>query len=432
MASSYVEYTGPGPWAIPFPYLDQSHVHLFVNDTEVTEGLTWLSAGSLNLTTDPASDASILIRRQTPDEPLVSFTNRVAVNESNLNTATLQAIYRAVESADRSDQSIKTNNEGVYDFGGARATNVGSPEADSDLVTKSYADAAVQIAQTAAADATTAATGATEAISTVNDVKAEIETIAADAQAAATAAAANAAAVDPTNILHKDENLSGLTDLDTARSNLGVGDNWGNASTGHNSNNLNNLKTSGQYTGNLLTNAPNDDQDWWYIIVVRFYQNDNYCLQIASKMKDSTASNTYIRILNNDSWGSWQKIATAKATAADFISNVADRYLASDAVWSSAAEVTVDYASSIALDFSTFLNAKIIATGNFTLGTPTHVKSGQSGRIRIVPNDDYTLTLGSGWKGRDGATTFDLASGKDNILYYDVIGSTVRCSLAVF
>jgi hypothetical protein len=344
----------------------------------------------------------------------------------------LQTLYRAIESADRSDQSITINTNGAYDFGGARATNVGTPIDPGDLVNKQYADTAVEAAEAAAANATTAANNATTAANNAIDTAATAAQAAADAQAAANAAEHDALLVDPDNILHKDENLAGIEDVEAARANIGVGDNWTNASTGHNSTNLNTLTTAGTYSGNLMANAPNDDTDYWYVIVVRYYQNNDYCLQIASKMKDSTAGETYIRILNNNVWGTWRKIATTKATAADYRSNVAERYLSTDAVWASAAEVVVAYAAAMTLDFSTFLNASIAATGDITLNAPNNVKDGQSGRIRIVPTGDYTLTVGTGWKGAGGRTSFTLQGSKDNVLYYDVIGSTVHCSLVAF
>lgn len=225
MASSYIEYTGDGSqtdWTVTFPYLDVDHVHFYVDGTEVTTGISWPSAGVIRATPAVASASVIRIERQTPNTALVNFENRNNLTADNLSTAALQAIYRAVESYDRSEESITTNNAGVFDFQGRRAANVGDPVNPSDLVSKAYADTVINTAQTAATNATNAANTATTAANTASTKADAATTAATNAQASADQAAADVASVDPANIVHQDQNLADLRDKPTAVTNLGL------------------------------------------------------------------------------------------------------------------------------------------------------------------------------------------------------------------
>jgi hypothetical protein len=115
-------------------------------------------------------------------------------------------------------------------------------------------------------------------------------------------------------------------------------------------------------------------------------------------------------------------------TAAQFQANTTGKHLTTDKVWSAAAEVTLTDAATIAVDMSTFINAKVTLGGNRTLGQPSNTKVGQSGFIRIIQDGTGSRTLAyhADWKfvaGSDPVLT-TTASATD-ILFYQVIATNV-------
>lgn len=102
MALSYVEYEGDGSdtsFAVPFPYIDQSHVTVLVSDVE-TE-FSWLTASTIEITPAPANGATVRIDRNTPDELLVTFTGGNQLTQANLNLLARQSFYRSIEAEER-------------------------------------------------------------------------------------------------------------------------------------------------------------------------------------------------------------------------------------------------------------------------------------------------------------------------------------------
>jgi hypothetical protein len=91
------------------------------------------------------------------------------------------------------------------------------------------------------------------------------------------------------------------------------------------------------------------------------------------------------------------------------------------------AEVTITYASSVAPDMGTFINAAITLTGDLTLANPSNHKPGQTGRIRLVQDGTGSRLLtavGSYWKRDGGKPTLSTAASAEDYIYYDVISST--------
>lgn len=96
-------------------------------------------------------------------------------------------------------------------------------------------------------------------------------------------------------------------------------------------------------------------------------------------------------------------------------------------VYSAYAEVTLTDAATIAVDMSTFLNARVTLGGNRTLGNPTNAKVGQSGYIAVVQDGtgSRTLSFSSNWKREGGAPTLSTAAGTVDYIFYQVITTSL-------
>lgn len=115
-------------------------------------------------------------------------------------------------------------------------------------------------------------------------------------------------------------------------------------------------------------------------------------------------------------------------TAAQFQANTTGKHLTTDKVWSAAAEVTLTDAATIAVDMSTFINAKVTLGGNRTLGQPSSTKVGQSGFIRIIQDGTGSRTLAyhADWKFAGGVDpTLTTTAAATDLLFYQVIATNV-------
>lgn len=95
-------YTGNGAeqnLSLTYDYLDPTHVHVYL-DGVLVEDDTWSWLNSSTITLTAGSGVEIEIRRSTPLDPLVTFSNASLLNEDDQNTAALQALYLIQEGAD--------------------------------------------------------------------------------------------------------------------------------------------------------------------------------------------------------------------------------------------------------------------------------------------------------------------------------------------
>jgi hypothetical protein len=91
-------------FSVPFPYLDQDHVHVSVDGEEVSAGqFTWSSPSQIALTAgNPEAGAVVETYRLTPVGAIVQF-RAGNLDIGDLNVATLQALYLAEEARDRNN-----------------------------------------------------------------------------------------------------------------------------------------------------------------------------------------------------------------------------------------------------------------------------------------------------------------------------------------
>lgn len=107
MTTSYVKYVGNGSastYSVPFPYLDPTHVKVRVGNQSLDLGAHYDFTASNAITIRPQfippTGSPVLIRRETPENPLVSYQDGAVLTSTDLNTATLQALYLAQELKD--------------------------------------------------------------------------------------------------------------------------------------------------------------------------------------------------------------------------------------------------------------------------------------------------------------------------------------------
>ena len=154
MALSYNAYTGNGStttYAITINYLLESHLHVYVDETEVFSPATWSQIGTdIEFVTAPINAAEIKIARETPRTltgRLVDFTDSSTLSETDLDTSAVQLLYIAQEAFETditgslATDYIKYSAALVgWDAAVKKIVRVVDPTADQDAATKKYVD----------------------------------------------------------------------------------------------------------------------------------------------------------------------------------------------------------------------------------------------------------------------------------------------------
>jgi hypothetical protein len=141
---SRIVYTGNGtvgPWAIPFSYIDKTHVKAYLNGTATT-AFTWATDSSITFDEAPAAGVVIMIKRETPsDERLVEFQNASLTNSSNFNLEGDQDFYLVQEIIDSAGSDIMQPNESLnWEANNKTIQNLATPVNPTDAATRAYAD----------------------------------------------------------------------------------------------------------------------------------------------------------------------------------------------------------------------------------------------------------------------------------------------------
>jgi hypothetical protein len=135
-----VTYTGNGSttsYAIPFSYIDSSHVKAYINGT-LTSAFT-VSTSTLTFTSAPANGATIRIERQTPlDARLVDFADGSVLTEADLDRSANQNFFIAQEVADDALNNLAVDTDDKYNAQSKVIKNVANPVNANDAVNKTY------------------------------------------------------------------------------------------------------------------------------------------------------------------------------------------------------------------------------------------------------------------------------------------------------
>jgi hypothetical protein len=158
MANTYVDYTvgaGQTDFAFSFPYLDDTHVVVQLDDstgsspggkfyTVSTGDYSIITSPSalIRFTTAPETGARIRIKRDSASNTaLVDFENGSVLTEVELDRGYLHNLYLNEEIEEGSGKNIMTkNSDGNYDGDKAKIVDLADPTNPQDAVTKNYAD----------------------------------------------------------------------------------------------------------------------------------------------------------------------------------------------------------------------------------------------------------------------------------------------------
>jgi len=193
-----ITYTGNGSttsFAIPFPFIDSSHVKAYINGT-INTNFT-ISTSTLVFATAPANGATVRIERQTPiDARLVDFQDGSVLTEADLDKSANQSFYIAQEVADDSVNNMAVDVDDKWDAKSKAIKNLASPVNDNDAVNKAFITTNLPAINTVNTNIASVATVATN-IANVNAVNSNSTNI---NSVASNSANINSAVSNATNI----------------------------------------------------------------------------------------------------------------------------------------------------------------------------------------------------------------------------------------
>jgi hypothetical protein len=107
-------------FSVSFPYLDESHVFVFVKLSgngffeQYTQGFSFNAPNLIQLNTTPAADTVVSVRRITPcDDLLATLTAPSTLSDDEINLVNTQLLYLIQENK---DASLDVIDEGVIDI----------------------------------------------------------------------------------------------------------------------------------------------------------------------------------------------------------------------------------------------------------------------------------------------------------------------------
>ena len=142
------EYTATSSqtdFTISFPYLSATHVEVYVDGVEQTEGAdddyTIVGSSTVRFNSGlTGGETVVLLRNSSRSTRLVDYASGADLTEEDLDTDSLQAFYLVQEAIDAADNALGVGTTGLWDAGGVRITELDEPVDGPDAATKAYVD----------------------------------------------------------------------------------------------------------------------------------------------------------------------------------------------------------------------------------------------------------------------------------------------------
>ena len=137
MALSFAEFVADGAvktFTVPFPYLEESHVNVYVDGTKLTESeYSFLSPTTVEITVAPTNGVIVRLERDTSiDSKAVEFAAKSLLRSEDLSKATDQLLFALQEREEDETSVLSVGLDGKYDFGNRVGINLNDPTDDQD------------------------------------------------------------------------------------------------------------------------------------------------------------------------------------------------------------------------------------------------------------------------------------------------------------
>jgi len=176
MAFSYHNYVGDNStttFNIPFTYTATSEISVTVDGVAET-GLTFPSSTEVTLTSAPATNTLVQVRRTTVlTSRTVDFASGSVLTEEDLDNSNIQVFHASQEAVDKANDSIALDNDDKFDAQSKVIKNLADPVDNNDAVNK-------QFISTNLPNITTVA-GIAADVTTVAGIDSDVTAVAADA-----------------------------------------------------------------------------------------------------------------------------------------------------------------------------------------------------------------------------------------------------------
>lgn len=476
MAFSYYDYTGDGvtdTFTITFTYQSTAEISVTVDGVAET-GLTFPSTTTVQLTSAPATDALVRVKRTTDlTARSVDFASGSVLTEEDLDNSNIQVFHAAQEAVDTATDAISLDDDNKWDAQSKVIKNVATPVANNDASNKAYVDNVAGSASAAAASASAAASSATAAATSATNAATSASGASASATSASTSATtattqASSATTSASNAATSASNAS-TSETNAANSAAAAATSASNAATSET--NANTAKIAAEAAQAAAELALDNFEDTYLGAFASDPTTDNDGDALTTgDLYFNTGSND-LRVYNGSAWQIAAVSTAGLLAAANNLSDVADVPTARTnlGLGTAATTASTDYATaaqgaladsalqsgdigvsvqaydadtakldvaqtftaaqtgstqvagsitgSTTLDFATYQNFVLTLTGNITLDNPTTEQVGQSGFITFIQTGGYTVSLGTDYETAGGAGITLSASGTDVVPY---------------
>lgn len=125
-------------FSVTFPKISRDHVEVLAGGNPVS--FEWASDSEIILTTPAAEGDEVVRQRRTPQTPLVDFHAGAPLTEAELDLAARQGLFLAGEAIAQLEETLTYDlSAQAFHAHGFRLTGLGNPLADTDAVTKAWA-----------------------------------------------------------------------------------------------------------------------------------------------------------------------------------------------------------------------------------------------------------------------------------------------------